>query len=309
MNLSLSRALESLRSSIVSSYDAWATWRDSAANAHCAAVMGSSVTRHLRFTQEYTVADSINSDASLTEVIDALKGIEPRLQDRIEDHLSWVMETAERQILSDLTLHDPNFTLDPLSNAQRDLRMKEKMDRVRTRIEKRLAKVDAIAQSLSSPGKVEGMSLSRQRTIDTHTEQTTIIIDKSRESAFSDRAMKQIAEAISDLKDPANANAREVYKSVEFSKLQKERKEVETDRAHTELQLQAYFDHHSQGASRTESAKVERTPLKLPPNLEKGQNGFKLITAMEDYLVGRGNELWALIPDLRRIAHDIDPGT
>ena len=105
MNLSLSRALESLRSSIVSSYDAWATWRDSAANAHCAAVMGSSVTRHLRFTQEYTVADSINSDASLTEVIDALKGIEPRLQDKIEDHLSWVMETAERGVFIDLTTY------------------------------------------------------------------------------------------------------------------------------------------------------------------------------------------------------------
>ena len=61
---SLSRALESLRSSIATYYDAWATWRDTAANAHCAAVMGSSVTRHLRFSEEYTVADSINSDAS-----------------------------------------------------------------------------------------------------------------------------------------------------------------------------------------------------------------------------------------------------
>ena len=99
MSQSLSRALESLGAAIASSYDAWATWRDSAANAHCAAVMGSSVTRHLRFTQEYTVADSINSDASLTEVIDALKDWEPRLKDRIEDHVSWVVEQAESEIL------------------------------------------------------------------------------------------------------------------------------------------------------------------------------------------------------------------
>lgn len=298
MSQSLSRALESLRSSIASSYDAWAAWRDAAGSAHCAAVMGSSVTRHLRFTPEYTVADSINSDASLTEVIDKLKVIEPRLKDRIEDHLSWVMETAESEILSDLTLRDPKFTLDQLANAQRDLDNKTEIDSVKAEVVAGLAKVKTEAEAMCHPGQVAGMSLSRQRTIDTHTAQTTVINEKSRELAFSDRAMKQIAEAISDMKNPDDLNARAVYKSERFSKLQKERKEVETDRAHVELQLQSYFDHHSQGASRTESSKVERTPLKLPPHLEKGQNGFKLITAMEDFLVGRGNEMWALIPDL-----------
>ena len=28
---------------------------------------------------------------------------------------------------------------------------------------------------------------------------------------------------------------------------------------------------------------------------------------MEKFLVGRGNEYWAIMPDLRRMAHDIDP--
>lgn len=304
---SLSRALESLRSSIATYYDAWATWRDTAANAHCAAVMGSSVTRHLRFSEEYTVADSINSDASLTEVIDALKDVEPRLQDKIEDHLSWVLGNAESAIVSDLTLQDPKFTLDSVANATRDLENKNEIDRVMADVERKLAKVKTEAESLSIRGHVAGMSLSRQRTIDTHTQQTLVIIEKSKELAFSDRAMSQINHAIALMKNPSADDARGVYKSQAFSKLQKERKEVETDRAHVELQLQAYFDHHSQGASRTESAKVEKVPLKLPPNLEKRQNGFKLITGMEDFLVGRGNEMWALIPDLRRICHDIDP--
>ena len=141
MSQSLSRALDDLRSTIASSYDAWATWRDSAASAYCAAVMGSSVTRHLRFSQEYTVADSLNSDASLTEVIDRLRDAEPRLKDKIEDHLSWVMGNAERAIIDDLTLNDPKFTLDPRANALRDLDNKTKCDKVRAEVEAGIAKV------------------------------------------------------------------------------------------------------------------------------------------------------------------------
>ena len=57
-----------------------------------------------------------------------------------------------------------------------------------------------------------------------------------------------------------------------------------------EIQLQAYFDHHSQGASRGESVKVERSALTLPAKLDEGKAGFKLITSMEKFLVGRGNE-------------------
>ena len=92
MSESLSRALESLRSSIASSYEAWATWRDSAANAHCAAVMGSSVTRHLRFTEEYGASDLVNSDTALTQMLGRAEHYEPGLWQRAEDLLSWAFE-------------------------------------------------------------------------------------------------------------------------------------------------------------------------------------------------------------------------
>ena len=155
------------------------------------------------------------------------------------------------------------------------------------------------------------MSKSRMRTIDDHDSQIKFVSAKASQLAFCDRARSEVESAVQSLKDShGNADGgscRALYQSDEFSDLQAEIKRINADRNGIELALQAYFDHHSQGASRTESAKIERVQLKLPANLDKGLAGYKLITAMEDYLVGRGNEFWSIIPDLRRSAHDIDP--
>ena len=307
MSRSLHTSVEDLRATLSTEREAWATWRDVAANARSAAVMGSSVARHLRFSGEYGVRDLVDSDQVLTHMIARAEHSEPGLRQRIEDLMSWAFQESERGIIHDLTLNDPKMTLDEVENARRDLEC-EKSRREKTAASD--AKLRALlleADALVATRGVTGMSETRKRVIDTHTEHTRFIVDKARQLAFSDSATAEIEQAITELKSRPGINARRVYNSSEFADLERERKRVETDRSHTELTLQAYFDHHSQGASRTESAKVERVSLKLPSNLEKRKSGYELITAMDDYTVGRGNEMWAIIPDLRRVAHDIDP--
>ena len=97
------------------------------------------------------------------------------------------------------------------------------------------------------------------------------------------------------------------FTSDEYADLQKQRKRIEDERSHIELELQSYFDHFAHGASKTETAKPERVPLKLAQDLEGKKVGFRQIQMIDAYCLGRGNEMWAIIPDLLRIGHDIHP--
>ena len=82
---------------------------------------------------------------------------------------------------------------------------------------------------------------------------------------------------------------------------------VESERNHVELGLQSYFDHASHGASKSESAKPERYSLTLAPKLTEGKAGYKQVQIMDMFCISRANEMWAIIPHLIRVGHDIDP--
>ena len=88
----------------------------------------------------------------------------------------------------------------------------------------------------------------------------------------------------------AGSDPRQFFTSPEYKALSKERKTVAQEREHIELELQSYFDHFSQGASRSETAKPNREPLRLAPDLEEGKAGFKQIKLVDAFCLGRGNE-------------------
>ena len=88
MSASLHSSIEDLRAALSTEREAWATWRDAAGNARSAAVMGSSVTRHLRFSEEYGASDLVNSDTALTQMLGRAEHYEPGLWQRVEDLLS-----------------------------------------------------------------------------------------------------------------------------------------------------------------------------------------------------------------------------
>ena len=42
-------------------------------------------------------------------------------------------------------------------------------------------------------------------------------------------------------------------------------------------------------------------------NLERGDAGYRQILAVDSWCMSRANEAWAIIPDILRIGHDVDP--
>ena len=60
--------------------------------------------------------------------------------------------------------------------------------------------------------------------------------------------------------------------------------------------------------SSTYSNSKEKTELKIVAHLQDGK-GHEQIRAMEQYLYGNVEQFWSLIPDLRRMGSDFDPGS
>ena len=158
-----------------------------------------------------------------------------------------------------------------------------------------------------APGSGHSVSETRRAVIKTYDDQYAFIIDKAASLRFSDVAQDEVQTESQKLRDNWTGTHRGLYASTQYTDLQKERKKIEVDRGLVECELQAYFDHHVHGASRSESIKPERTPLKLAPNLEQGKAGYKQVQNMDLFSLSRGNEMWAIIPELVRVGHDVDP--
>ena len=79
MSRTVTTTVADLRAGLTSLSGAWAAWRDAASNAHLAAVMGPLLSRHLRFDDEYSAADSIGSDPRLRREIDRASEVAPGL--------------------------------------------------------------------------------------------------------------------------------------------------------------------------------------------------------------------------------------
>lgn len=307
MSRSVTSTVKDLRAGLTSLSGAWAAWRDAACNAQLAAVMGPILSRHLRFNDEYSAVDSIESDFRLRREIDKASEVAPGLLAAVENHIQWVVDESRRSVEADLTLNDPQFTLNTSEIDERVAACEREHSKIMELIANKLNDVEAEAEALISTRGVTGVSSMRRKVIDDHQAQMKVITEKAKDLRFCDKAREEITEQIRELKQNHSGEARAFYHGSEFQDLQADIKRTNSDRVSIEVELRQFFDHHSQGASESESVKVERTALRLPPKLEEGKQGYKLITAMEDYLVGRGNECWAIIPDLRRMAHDIDP--
>ena len=63
MSRTVTSAVADLRSTLIEVREAWAAWRDTASNARFSAVMGPSLSRHLRFSDEYSAAERKEMDA------------------------------------------------------------------------------------------------------------------------------------------------------------------------------------------------------------------------------------------------------
>ena len=100
----------------------------------------------------------------------------------------------------------------------------------------------------------------------------------------------------------------ELFGSKRYSRLQKTEKAMEKDQTRHESELQRFFDNASQGVSMTTSvSKTDKVKLTIATDFQARKAGFRQIQLMDLYCLARGNEMWAIIPSIKRVGHDVDP--
>ena len=113
---SLSDTLSTLQSAREGLSDAWALRMSASHKAHFAAVMGNSLTRNCR-EQGWTVEEALRADGNLVSALQHYageQGAEP-LYSVIADHIRWVLEQIEKEIVVDISTVVPYF--DPATDS------------------------------------------------------------------------------------------------------------------------------------------------------------------------------------------------
>ena len=303
--------IEDLQQALSAQSSAWAHRVETAQKAYLAAVMGPSLTRNCRESAEWSVMDGMHENTSMLTHIEKAYEVAPDLHSSVQSHVQWMLQEVEGGIADDCRQADPTF--DPASTSQGDAwdAQEKAHEKEVRRIKRKLRAVRKAAhevqQAMADAGPI-GVTAQRKKVIDTFDTQMQHIHAAATELTFCDKAQLEVAEDIAAQKQHySTTSARSFFSSLSYSRLQDERKKIESERSHIELQLQSYFDHFSQGASKSESSKPDKVKLQLAADLKSGKYGYKQIQLMDGYIMGRGNELWAIIPDLIRIGHDVDP--
>ena len=165
-----------------------------------------------------------------------------------------------------------------------------------------LNKLDLLIESGVSAEGNEGVSQTR---LDFH-ERQEFVSAKAEELMIVGKALAECDLAISELKANWTKPYRELYRSDELEELNDERDMIAKDQSHHETALRRYFDSVSGSSSKGE--KTERVfKLTLATDLETRMAGFRQIQSVDLYCLSRGKELWAILPSINRIGHDIDP--
>ena len=291
---------------------AWATWRAASRNAHCAAVMGSVITPFVRQTEwdeSFSLSQARDYQDQLLRVSELDVDVADALDAAVQGHIAWLTSQLESGVVERLNLVSSGTIGSLDDHAALDEALEEAERAAKSRVRVLKEHIKTIENELKSLEESEsaGMSASRRAVIAMHETQIAYITARAADLRFSDDASVAVTEKVSALKGQYQGNASAFFNSKKYKKLQAERKAIESERNHVELGLQSYFDHASHGASKSESAKPERYSLTLAPKLTEGKAGYKQVQIMDMFCISRANEMWAIIPHLIRVGHDIDP--
>lgn len=311
------RQLKRASSRVAGVKKAWAAWSDAARRVHFAAVMGYALPRNLGPSASWSIDESLAGDSELQDQLRA-SAIDAHhadaLQGAIREHISWIMSEVrggiERDVIEACSDPTNTLTLDSLDPKQAALQEQDAYASSKAAIkslEHKLALAQSQVESLQDTLQKQGVSRAKQRAVDLHKEQLSFVSAKASELSFCDKALAEVSRKIAKKKEKWVGTASAFFTSTRYLALTQERKSVQAERAHIELDLQSYFDHHAHGATHSETVKPDRQALKLAPDLEKASAGFKQVQLVDMYCLSRGNEMWAIIADILRIGHDIDP--
>ena len=125
--------------------------------------------------------------------------------------------------------------------------------------------------------------------------------DMARINEMKADMLKKIREELGPLKQY------EAWSDPRFINLERSSVSIAKQKDEAEEDIQSFFDHHAHAASKTDTSKADKHKLSVDPKVEEKQEGSKLIIMMDLFLQSRANEFWAILSDLSRVSHDIDP--
>ena len=330
MTQMLRDAARQVRSSLMSERNARAHGNQRPAIRHFAAVMGDAISDTLTESPAYCIADVLQDDQELQANLQAFLNsgwardpawqldARANLTHSLIRHVQWTLSECRTALLNRIpSSDDSNYSSSRDSSgtstnfacsADREKSggtgpdsASQNQDAAAWSTDDALAKLDELIELGSS--KEVGDDVHKTR-LD-FTEHQKFVSAKAEELQIVTHALGECDDAIKKLKNDWDKPFRELYQSDELKALQDERDRIAKDKTQQESELQSYFDHVS---SSSKGEKVDKTfKLTLATDLETRMAGFRQIQLVDLYCLSRGKEMWAILPSITRIGHDIDP--
>jgi hypothetical protein len=291
---------------------------------HFAAVMGNAVRAELAESEEWQVNEHFDSDSDfrfwrqkVQAAIgsDALAGRRNPLEgllEAVEKSVVGVLWQARGNLLS--SLHDltssPSDSEDVSTDSGTGTGSRTSSGTDRGSVDKETGATDASLIELEEflNAREAGKSASRIALQTTYKEQVAFIAARASELQFVQKAIIEVGSENSELKRSWSKPTKDYFSDPKVVDNEKHLEIMTKEQARTESKLQRYFDCASQGAtSLGSSEKSEKVKLTIATELESHQAGYRQIQLVDLYCLNRGSTMWAIIPDLYRVGHDIDP--
>ena len=297
-----------------------------ATHARFAAVMGSAIRAELNESEGWQVSAHLHDDADIrrwkrkVERAMAADGAGHRktnpldgLVEAIERSVAGVLWQAKTNLiesLSDLESSPPTSSNSEDVSADADSGSGSRGSGGSSESDREAEATDALLTELEGflNAKSAGKSTSRIVVQTTYEEQMAFVASRATDLQFVQKAILEVSSDQTELKRTWPGKHSAYFNDANVMANEKQLETMAKEQTRLESRLQRYFDCASQGAtSLGSSEKSEKVKLTIATELESNQAGFRQIQLMDLYCLNRGNTMWAIIPSLYRVGHDIDP--
>ena len=309
-----------------------------AGQAHFAAVMGNAIDSVLQESEDYRVYDCLTSDRDLQSALDQVRQVVPgphvspvlhmrmtqamsNLSEMLAGHVRWTLDESRAALLTSLTSLTATDSASAATNPSAD---SSRISGAVAPSSEEIGVVGSIEDQINHRSKETNDAFDElDRQIQLGITATSRRVNKIREDYnahtlyLTEKALilQAILDAIQEitceeqrLTREWTGSLRELYRSDEIHQLQTEKKSLDAEQFRHETEIQRYFDHSSQGSmSGKQSEKTDKVKLTLATDLESRKAGFRQIQLIDLYCLQRANEMWAILPSIQRVGHDVDP--
>ena len=309
-----------------------------AGQAHFAAVMGNAIDSVLQESEDYRVYDCLTSDRDLQSALEQVRQVVPgphvspvlhmrmtqamsNLSEVFAGHVRWTLDESRAALLTSLTSLTATDSASAATNPSAD---SSRISGAVAPSSEEIGVVGSIEDQINHRSKETNDAFDElDRQIQLGITATSRRVNKIREDYnahtlyLTEKALilQAILDAIHEitceeqrLTREWTGSLRELYRSDEIHQLQTEKKSLDAEQFRHETEIQRYFDHSSQGSmSGKQSEKTDKVKLTLATDLESRKAGFRQIQLIDLYCLQRANEMWAILPSIQRVGHDVDP--